>query len=298
MLRVGVLFVALVGSLTPAAAAEFLIQQGDYYQDLWAPDIRMVGGQVDHLVLLGTNHLIEGGTLGLVELEEGDLYVRGGAFTASYRGRQGIKRTGLRTGGHATAVTFEGRYFRLYDAQLANRNSYLIEGWLNDGSFVSLTLNNALDIDTQSLPLNFVIVPGPDLPGDADGDWDVDLTDMNTIRNNFGRSGPGDTDGSGSVDLADLNSLRNNFGAGAFRLDLDHPVPRFPIQEIKSSMIVPVATAVPEPSSMVLAWFAIICGGAVAWADHAKARRRRCCDYPQLPPTVVASSSAVVGPAH
>lgn len=60
------------------------------------------------------------------------------------------------------------------------------------------------------------------MPGDVDRDNDVDLDDLNTVRNNFGSASPpnfilawefGDMDFSGSVDLNDLNDTRNNFGA-------------------------------------------------------------------------------------
>ncbi|MDZ4782073.1 MAG: serine hydrolase [Planctomycetia bacterium] len=50
------------------------------------------------------------------------------------------------------------------------------------------------------------------LLGDTDGDGDVDVTDLNNVRNNFGGGGLGDTDGDGDVDIADLNNVRNNFG--------------------------------------------------------------------------------------
>ncbi len=58
--------------------------------------------------------------------------------------------------------------------------------------------------------------PDPSQPGDTDGDRDVDLLDLNNVRNNFGAATPpiGDTDGDDDVDLEDLNAVRNNFGAG------------------------------------------------------------------------------------
>ena len=52
--------------------------------------------------------------------------------------------------------------------------------------------------------------------GDTDADGDVDIDDLNNVRNNFGSGGPaalGDTDGDGDVDIDDLNNVRNNFGA-------------------------------------------------------------------------------------
>ena len=61
----------------------------------------------------------------------------------------------------------------------------------------------------------------PDLlEGDVDGDGDVDLTDFNLLKDNFGISegatrGEGDLDGDGDVDLTDFNILKDNFGAQA-----------------------------------------------------------------------------------
>jgi uncharacterized repeat protein (TIGR01451 family) len=50
-------------------------------------------------------------------------------------------------------------------------------------------------------------------------DGDVDLEDLNNVRNYFGATGPnaaaGDADGDGDVDLADLNAVRNYFGASS-----------------------------------------------------------------------------------
>jgi len=55
----------------------------------------------------------------------------------------------------------------------------------------------------------------PPLQGDTNGDFVVNLTDLNNVRNNFGGAGLGDTDGDNDVDLDDLNAVRNNFGAAA-----------------------------------------------------------------------------------
>lgn len=74
--------------------------------------------------------------------------------------------------------------------------------------------------------------------GDTDEDGDVDLTDLNAVRNNFGSSGapglPGDAfPFDGVVDLGDLNGVRNNFGATG-------------------------SAAVPEPASAILGLGALV----------------------------------------
>jgi len=53
------------------------------------------------------------------------------------------------------------------------------------------------------------------ITGDTDMDGDVDITDLNNVRNNFGGAGSpilGDTDEDNDVDISDLNAVRNNFG--------------------------------------------------------------------------------------
>ena len=84
--------------------------------------------------------------------------------------------------------------------------------------------------------------PEPNQPGDTNGDGQVDIVDLNNVRNNFGSENPpvGDTNGDNVVDITDLNAVRNNFGAGS---------------------------PVPEPSAVVM----LVCGlGGLAIA-----RRRR-----------------------
>lgn len=96
--------------------------------------------------------------------------------------------------------------------------------------------------------------------GDTDGDGDVDLNDLNAVRNNFGSAGPiGGTPGDafpfdGNVNLDDLNGVRNNFGATAG------------------------AGAVPEPSSLGLA--VIVATSCLAVAN----RRRKSGLAVQMPP--------------
>ncbi|MDZ4781982.1 MAG: lamin tail domain-containing protein [Planctomycetia bacterium] len=58
----------------------------------------------------------------------------------------------------------------------------------------------------------------PIVVGDTNGDGEVNVVDLNNVRNNFGASGPGvvgDTNGDGEVSVVDLNNVRNNFGASA-----------------------------------------------------------------------------------
>lgn len=89
----------------------------------------------------------------------------------------------------------------------------------------------------------------PNVPGDTDGDRDVDLNDLNNVRNNFGGVAPpiGDTDGDNDVDLDDLNAVRNNFGAVAG------------------------SNSVPEPATWALAF-----AGMAAFAMWR--RNRKCCN--------------------
>jgi hypothetical protein len=57
------------------------------------------------------------------------------------------------------------------------------------------------------------IFSDPGCPGDANGDNQVDLADLNLVLANFGTAGPdGDVNGDGQVDLADLNLVLANFG--------------------------------------------------------------------------------------
>lgn len=53
----------------------------------------------------------------------------------------------------------------------------------------------------------------PDCPGDANGDSEVNLADLNLVLANFGQTSPnGDVNGDGVVNLADLNLVLANFG--------------------------------------------------------------------------------------
>jgi hypothetical protein len=68
----------------------------------------------------------------------------------------------------------------------------------------------------------YTLLPAREIPGDIDGDGDVDLGDLAALLAAYGAcdGDPGynrcaDFDGSGCIDLADLSTLLANYGAGA-----------------------------------------------------------------------------------
>ena len=103
--------------------------------------------------------------------------------------------------------------------------------------------NGIFDPNEPIGSFTIVLLP-PELPGDADGNGEVDLDDFAVLRNRFGSktldaSAGGDFDQNGVVDLRDFGVLKTNFGSAA---------------------------AVPEPSGALLA--------AVALATRAAIRNR------------------------
>jgi hypothetical protein len=226
--------IALVLLLAAPTFAQTVIEDGDYEEELFVLDdsLLMTGGQVDVAVLWSNGpYEIEGGILGRTELESGDIFVSGGSV-------DWIIRSDERSGGTPTSVTFEGAYFRYYDAGLREYNSYVIEGWLADGSFIHTRLDNSLELATRVLPLEFNIVPLLPPEGDVDSNWVVDLEDLNYVRNNFGSEG---------IDLDLLNEVRNTFGLGTFSLSLDDPH----VHEVRGN-------PVPEPDAIQIAFYAIL----------------------------------------
>jgi hypothetical protein len=104
--------------------------------------------------------------------------------------------------------------------------------WTENGARPAVTTEaGVLQFDNESnVTATFQSIVGPGEPlGDTDADGDVDLDDLNNVRNSFGEStGLGDTyPFDGDVDLDDLNAVRNNFGGS-------------------------IASTVPEPSSLAL----------------------------------------------
>jgi glucose/arabinose dehydrogenase/PKD repeat protein len=77
---------------------------------------------------------------------------------------------------------------------------------------------DADNVGGDDFTFTFVIDSNCGALGDTNCDGEVDLDDLNNVRNNFGATGPGvlgDTNGDDTVDLDDLNNVRNNFGASA-----------------------------------------------------------------------------------
>jgi len=92
-----------------------------------------------------------------------------------------------------------------------NSSLYLVYGEFDDDVVNGFNSKNVVVVKYTLL--------GGAVPGDTDGDGDVDLDDLFAVRNHFGTASgatraDGDTDGDGDVDLDDLFAVRNNFGTG------------------------------------------------------------------------------------
>jgi hypothetical protein len=123
-----------------------------------------------------------------------------------------------------------------------------IDRYATDGTLIGLWAANS----SENPELGFaeatgmVVVPSPEgRAGDTNFDGQIDLEDLNNVRNNFGATGA--SDGSlvgdafpydGVVDLEDLNGVRNNFGGSV--------------------------ESVPEPSAIALALCGLAAIGLIA----------------------------------
>jgi len=87
--------------------------------------------------------------------------------------------------------------------------------------FLSVLSHDYATIGTFNVDIDFDV---SGVLGDTDGDGDVDIADLNNVRNDFGCTLParcvGDADGDGDTDVMDLNAVRNNFGT-----DVSEPTP-------------------------------------------------------------------------
>ncbi len=92
-----------------------------------------------------------------------------------------------------------------------------LTGTFADTNFPAIGAGLGWDVIYGDNSVAIQVVEQSAVPGDTDGDGDVDLVDLNNVRNNFGNNGNpvlGDTlPFDGKVDLSDLNAVRNNFGA-------------------------------------------------------------------------------------
>lgn len=120
-----------------------------------------------------------------------------------------------------------------------------VEGWLLDGTFARFSLNREDGVPGHT---RIIVEPDPtiELPlwADADGDQDMDINDLNIVRNNFGSAGAGDFYEDGSVGIEDLNYIRNTFGRHQWTTEFSAAA---------GETILPFGShPVPEPSSIVL----------------------------------------------
>lgn len=126
------------------------------------------------------------------------------------------------------------------DAQIATRtpgdggaSQHVINGTADE---IAVWLGRQLTVAESISLYQAAANPTAGIPGDFDGDGDVDIVDFGTFGNNFGMTGlpldpptPGDFEPDGDVDIVDFGTFGANFGTG-----------------------VPGA-AIPEPASAVLA---------------------------------------------
>ena len=141
----------------------------------------------------------------------------------------------------------EGNLFDDATVEVSNDGVNWVEVWHNPGTAVSDTAWQPMALDISAVADNQptvyvrwamgptdggVTYPGWNIddveiwgvqneepvPGDLDGDGDVDLADLAILLAHYGMSGAGyedgDLDGDGDVDLADLSTLLANYGIG------------------------------------------------------------------------------------
>ncbi|MFW6146098.1 MAG: PKD domain-containing protein [Planctomycetota bacterium] len=108
-------------------------------------------------------------------------------------------------------VDFAGGDYRLKPSSPAIDAGVPVDGITEDFAGTPLPVGAAPDIGA----LEYLGAP---IPGDCDGDGDVDLDDFVILKTNFGRTGvtagpaEGDCDGDGDVDLDDFVILKTHFG--------------------------------------------------------------------------------------
>jgi len=220
--------------LASPAFGQLVIQDGDHYQDLTfsGASMLMTGGVVEKSMRLSVDEVtIEGGRVGVPTAQ---ITASGGTFNIS----GGEIYGGIYCDRSGCGVHFTGYDFRSYKYEYPLNHHfyyYTIEGVLSDGHFIQIGLQaDSLSGGANIAP--FFNLLNDSLPGDTNGDFAVDLADLNTIRNNFGLRNAdrksGDLDADGLVGLSDLNEARNTFGSGArYTLGPEYDVRQQPVPE-------------------------------------------------------------------
>ena len=148
-----------------------------------------------------------------------------GDFTQGAAGTLAIELGGVNPG------EFDGLSVTGTAALGGELNIALIDGYVptSGATFVVLTagslsgtfdtLSGASGFDVSYTATEVILTAsGSPLPGDLDGDCDVDISDLATILANFGLTSgalpeDGDLDGDGDVDISDLATLLSSFGS-------------------------------------------------------------------------------------
>jgi hypothetical protein len=103
------------------------------------------------------------------------------------------------------------------DDEVETPDSWLFDVPVPDDGTYFIVVDTFSGLDTGDYELFVTSYGTGRIPGDANGDGQVDLSDFLILRRNFGqeaRFSGGDFNGSLTVDLSDFLILRRNFGAG------------------------------------------------------------------------------------
>ncbi|NLF30795.1 MAG: DUF4962 domain-containing protein [Planctomycetes bacterium] len=128
-----------------------------------------------------------------------------GFETVTLDGSASFARTGEITG-----------WFWFLDDVMAGMGQTLVKALPVGENVITLAVTNMYG-EQATDTVTVTVEPGAAVPGDCDGDGDVDLDDFVVLKNNFGRTGDatradGDFDGDRDVDLDDFVILKSNFG--------------------------------------------------------------------------------------